>query len=97
MPEFRLISWGDELSVFAFTMAGVGGWDMFDVSRALRERGWQVPAYTFPAARENRSVCRNGFSRELADLLVQDLHAVVEQLTNEPDASTASRPIGFHH
>jgi glutamate decarboxylase len=87
--------------VCALTTTGVGDWDVFDLSRALGERVWQVPVYTFPADREDlsvlRVVCRNGFSRELADLLVQDLHAAVEQLTNEPDASTASRPVGFHH
>ena len=46
---------------------------MFDVSAALRERGWLVPAYTFPADREDlavlRVVVRNGFTHDLADLL----------------------------
>jgi glutamate decarboxylase len=101
MPEFRLISRGDELPVFAFTTTGTGEWDVFAVSRALRERGWQVPAYTFPADRQDlsvlRVVCRNGFSRDLADLLVQDLHAAVDQLSDEQGGSSASGPIGFHH
>ena len=74
MPEFRLITRGDELPVFAFTTNDdVAGWDVFALSRALRERGWQVPAYTFPADRQDlsvvRIVCRNGFSHDLACLL----------------------------
>ena len=43
----------------------------------LRDRGWLVPAYTFPENRQDlaalRVVVRNGFSRDLADLLVADL------------------------
>src|SRR5215470_12302845 len=50
LGDFRLITRGDELPVFAFTTADhVNDFDVFDVSRRLRERGWQVPAYTFPA------------------------------------------------
>ena len=71
MAEYRLISRGDELPVFAFTTADdVSGLDVFAVSRGLRELGWQVPAYTFPDDRTDlavlRVVCRNGFSHDLA-------------------------------
>ena len=31
---------------------------MFDVSNALRERGWQVPAYTFPENRTDLAALR---------------------------------------
>ncbi len=54
----------------------------------LRERGWQVPAYTFPADREDlavlRIVCRNGFSHDLADLFLNDLRAAVDDLQQLP-------------
>ena len=78
LGDFRLLTRGDELPVFAFTTApGVEAYDVFDVSRRLRERGWLVPAYTFPPNREDlsvlRVVCRNGFSADLADLFVEDL------------------------
>ncbi len=102
MPEFRLITRGDELPVFAFTTAdGVTGWDVFALSRALRERGWQVPAYTFPADRQDlsvlRIVCRNGFSHDLADLLLADLRAAVDNLNADRRPGTASGPSGFRH
>jgi glutamate decarboxylase len=45
--------------VFAFTTSSkVTGWDVFAVSRRLRERGWQVPAYAFPEHREDLTVLR---------------------------------------
>ena len=101
MPEFRLLSAGDELPVFAFTTTeAVTGWDVFALSRGLRERGWQVPAYTFPADREDlsvlRVVCRNGFSHDLGDVLLADLRSAVERL-NEDRPGTVSGPSGFRH
>ncbi len=85
LGRFRLLTRGDQLPVVAFTTTpDVTAWDVFAVSRRMRERGWQVPAYTFPANREDlavlRIVCRNGFSRDLADLFMQDLKAAVADL-----------------
>ena len=49
LGPFELLTRGDELPVFAFTLNDdVDNFTVFDVSNALRERGWQVPAYTFP-------------------------------------------------
>jgi glutamate decarboxylase len=55
--------------------------DLERVSRVLRERGWIVPAYTLPANAEHiqvlRIVVKENFSRDMADLLAEDLtHAV---------------------
>ena len=102
MPEFRLLSRGDELPVFAFTTTEpVTGWDVFALSRALREHGWQVPAYTFPADREDlsvlRIVCRNGFSHDLADLLLADLRTAVDELNKDRSPGTTTGSSGFHH
>lgn len=103
LEPFRLITHGDELPVFAFTtLEDVTTFDVFDVSRRLRERGWQVPAYTFPADRTDlavlRVVCRNAFSSDLADELIDDLTRLLPELQRQPrpmaDPGTAS---GFHH
>ena len=52
LGPFELLTKGDELPVFAFKLRDdVDNFTVFDVSNALRERGWQVPAYTFPANR----------------------------------------------
>lgn len=103
MPQFRLLSSGNEISVVTFTTADdVTGWDVFAVSRGLRERGWQVPAYTMPKNREDlavlRIVCRSGLTTDLADWLVRDLTTTVQTLTQEAHADhTISGPRGFHH
>ena len=89
LGDFRLLSRGDELPVFAFTTADdVTAFDVFDVSRRMRERGWLIPAYTFPPKREDlsvlRVVCRNGFSLDLADLFMADLEALLPELREQP-------------
>ncbi|MFG3228563.1 glutamate decarboxylase [Kitasatospora sp. NPDC048194] len=101
---FRLLTRGDQLPVFAFTTAEGTPFDVFDVSRRLRERGWQVPAYTFPADRQDlsvlRVVCRNGFSRDLADLLLADLNRLLPELRRQPvPLKELGVPVseGFHH
>jgi len=102
LDEFTLITKGDQLPVFAFTTSStVTGWDVFAVSRRLRERGWQVPAYTFPEHREDlavlRVVVRNGFSLDLADLFFKDLLAAVKDLNTDSAATKITGPSGFRH
>ena len=65
LGPFRLLTKGDELPVFAFTLHDdVTDYSVFDVSAALRERGWQVPAYTFPADRAGpRCIAHRGAQR----------------------------------
>jgi glutamate decarboxylase len=102
MQDLRLISNGDQLPVFAFTTTDeVTGWDVFALSRGLRERGWQVPAYTFPADREDlsvlRVVIRNGFSHDLAEIFLNDLAAAITQLNADARRGSSSGPSAFHH
>lgn len=104
LEDFRLLTRGDELPVFAFTTAPhVSAYDVFDVSRRMRENGWLVPAYTFPANREDlsvlRVVCRNGFSVDLADLFVENLSRLVPQLRRQSHPMTRDKQAatGFHH
>jgi glutamate decarboxylase len=103
LGPFTLLTKGDELPVFAFRVAdGIDNFTVFDVSTALRERGWLVPAYTFPKNRTDlaalRVVVKQGFSHDMADMLVADLERQLPRLQaqTEPvhDSSTAS---GFHH
>ncbi|MFF8844775.1 glutamate decarboxylase [Streptomyces sp. NPDC015127] len=104
LDDFRLLTHGDELPVFAFTTApGISRFDVFDVSRRLRERGWLVPAYTFPANREDlsvlRVVCRNGFSADLAELLLEDVRRLLPELREQtaPLGKDTARATAFHH
>ncbi|MCF3961951.1 glutamate decarboxylase [Streptomyces fuscigenes] len=102
--DFRALTKGDELPVFAFTTAdGVSNFDVFDVSRRLRERGWLVPAYTFPKNREDlavlRVVCRNGFSADLAELLIDDLDRLLPELRHQDHPLDRDKAVAtaFHH
>ncbi|ASO20332.1 glutamate decarboxylase [Actinoalloteichus hoggarensis] len=101
LGPFRLLTRGDELPVFAFTTnERAEGFTVFDVSRRLRERGWQVPAYSFPAERQDlsvlRIVCRNGFTQDLADLFFEELRRVLAELRSAPDCGHATET-AFHH
>ena len=83
MGPYELLTRGDTIPVFAFTLKEAeSNYTLYDVSKILMMRGWQVPAYTFP---DNVSdlvvmrVCvRNGFSRDMGDLLIRDFHKVTE-------------------
>ena len=86
---FQLLTDGSELPVFAFALKDTSvPYTVFDVSERLRDRGWLVPAYTFPENRQDlaalRVVIKNGFSRDLADLLVGDLQRHVAYLEKLP-------------
>jgi glutamate decarboxylase len=103
MGPFRLITDGSELPVFAFALTDEDrNYTVFDVSDVIRQHGWLLPAYTFPENRQDlavlRVVCRTGFSRDLADQLVDDLRRTLgwlDQLdTPLPDAESRQ---AFHH
>jgi glutamate decarboxylase len=90
LGPFELLTRGDELPVFAFKVRDdVDNFTVFDISNALRERGWQVPAYTFPKNREDlsalRVVIRRGFTHDLADMLVADLGRQLPHLEKQPE------------
>ncbi|MER7198338.1 glutamate decarboxylase [Streptomyces sp. CB01635] len=104
LGDFQLITRGDQLPVVAFTTASdVKAYDVFDVSRRLREFGWLVPAYTFPAHRQDlavlRLVCRNGFSADLAALFFADLGRLLPELRQQRHPLTSDRDAAtsFHH
>jgi glutamate decarboxylase len=85
MGPYRLISEGRDLPVFAFTIAPeVKNYTVFDVSDRLRQHGWLVPAYTFPANRQDlsvlRIVIRAGMTMEMADHLLAHLREETEFL-----------------
>ena len=81
----RILTDGSELPVFAFELSDdVAGYTVFDLSERLRQRGWLIPAYTFPADLQDtavlRIVVRNGLSRDLAGCLIDDLRVQVHML-----------------
>jgi glutamate decarboxylase len=102
MGPFELLTKGDELPVFAFKIKDdEENYTVFDVSAALRERGWQVPAYTFPKNREDlealRVVVRRGLTMDVADMLLHDLRKRVADLEKLSHPVYRKDPGGFHH
>jgi glutamate decarboxylase len=102
LGPFELLTRGDELPVFAFTLTPeVDNFTVFDVSNALRERGWLVPAYTFPKNRTDlaalRVVVKQGFGHDMADLLVADLQRQLPRLEKQQAPLHEDGATGFHH
>jgi len=99
---YRLISDGSELPVFAFTLAPeVENYTVYDVSDRLRQRGWLVPAYSFPENRQDlsvlRIVIRAGMNFEMADLLLEHVREVTEFLESLEEPLPGEQRKAFAH
>jgi glutamate decarboxylase len=102
LGPFELLTDGSHIPAFAFTLHDdVRNYSVFDVSAALRTSGWLVPAYTFPEERTDlavlRIVVRNGFSHDLADLLLDDLRRALPMLEAQTKPARGHHSAGFAH
>lgn len=76
---------------------------LFDLADRLRTLGWQVPAYTLPANCQElaiqRILVRHGFTRDLANLLIDGFRLAVDHLNEDPASSSISESDagGFKH
>ena len=79
------------------------GYTLFDLADRLRSRGWQVPAYSMPANRQDlviqRILVRHGVSRDLGALLLEDMKRCLDHFGKHPITSplTSDEAAGFHH
>ncbi|MEG1749885.1 MAG: glutamate decarboxylase [Tannerellaceae bacterium] len=59
-------------------------WTLYDLQDKLQQSGWMVPAYTLPENIQDyivmRVVARQGFNRDMADMLLQDIKNGVAEL-----------------
>lgn len=59
-------------------------WTLYDLQDRLKQNGWMVPAYSMPKNIEDmivmRIVIRQGFSRDMADMLLDDIRSAITQL-----------------
>ncbi|MCT0211901.1 MAG: glutamate decarboxylase [Cyanobium sp.] len=105
LEPLRLVSHPlGQLPVFAVEVdPAVTNWTVFHLSDKLRERGWQVPAYTMPANCEDRAVLRfvvrAGFSRDMAEALLNDIDRAVGWLVGlkDPLPRTEDASSTFRH
>jgi glutamate decarboxylase len=96
--HFELVSKRDALPLVTLKLKSDQTYTCHDLSERLRERGWIVPAYTLPpdadAIAVLRVVVREGFSRDMADRLMEDVMRAVVSLQKQPPAKPTHRS---HH
>lgn len=72
-------------------------WTLYDLQDKLMQRGWMVPAYTMPKDIEDmvvmRIVVRQGMSRDMADMLIQDISDSVAELEKLEHPTTSRTAI----
>ena len=79
------------------------GFNLYDLSDRIRTRGWQIAAYSMPPNREDlvimRILVRHGFSRDLADLLVDDLKRCLVYFDKHPvqEPGDEKESSGYNH
>ena len=85
---FEIYNNGENLPIVCYKLKDdvKVNWTLYDLADRLLMKGWQVPAYPLPADLQDtiiqRFVCRADLSRNLADLLMRDLKAAIEDLNN---------------
>ncbi|NDV22285.1 glutamate decarboxylase [Desulfovibrio sp. JC022] len=76
----------------------VTGFNCYDLSDKLRSRGWQVPAYSMPAHREDlvlmRILVRHGVSRDIGSLLIEDMKRCLDYFEKNPVANSLGAEYG---
>lgn len=83
--------------------AKTSNYSLYDIADKLRSRGWQVPAYSMPANREDlviqRILVRHGVSLDLASLLIEDFKRTLEYFEKHPVSTPLSEEEsgGFNH
>ena len=94
---FEILTRGTDLPVLAYRFTESSAISEFALSERYRDRGWQVPAYTFPDNRSDitalRIVCREGFSSDLAHALIDDTKRHLANFAGQGSSPTG----GFHH
>lgn len=69
-------------------------WTLYDLQDKLSQKGWFVPAYSMPANIEKmvvqRILCKQGFSRDMADQLLGDIRFAIGEL-NKLEYPTTTR------
>ena len=74
---------------------------LYDFSDRVRMRGWQIASYPLPPDRHDtvvqRILVRHGVSRDMAVLLIDDLHRALAFFKNHPVPRTGEHRVGYHH
>jgi len=101
LGPFKLISDGSDIPVFTWTLKRKMNFSLYDMADKLREKGWLVPAYAMPPNREDlvvqRIVIKNGFSHDMADLLLDDMRRSLKYFKTQKGLKPKKEGSHFHH
>jgi glutamate decarboxylase len=100
--RFRILSDLDHgLPLVCFALKDDTRFTAFELVDRLRERGWIIPAYHLAPDAEHvavaRVVVREGFSHDMADMLLADLARTVEKLDGAPPKPHRAAGKGKRH
>ncbi len=99
--KFEMINNAQMLPIVAVKLKdSITNYTVFDLSSKIRERGWVIAAYTMPENAQEiallRVVVRENFSRDMADILYEDIENAC--LALESKEKTKKHQIdGKHH
>ncbi|QEY31906.1 glutamate decarboxylase [Synechococcus sp. RSCCF101] len=108
LGPFTLVHDGDAASgipavVWTLAEGAETRFSLYDLADRLRMRGWQVPAYPFTGSLAGtayqRILVKRDFSREMADLLLEDIRQALVFFQAHPVSAplTASEAASFSH
>ncbi|MDO4757640.1 MAG: glutamate decarboxylase [Rikenellaceae bacterium] len=87
IPCFRNYAEKIDNPLFVWSLCGeyekTAKWTLYDLQDKLKQSGWMVPAYTMPKNIDHRIVMRvvvrQGFSHDMADMLLRDIRNAVTE------------------
>lgn len=101
LGPFELLTDGNTIPVFAWKLKAATNFTLFDFSDRLRYHGWLVPAYTMPRNCEDlvvqRIVVKEGFSRDMADLLLGHMREALSYFASQPGHIPTQKGSHFAH
>jgi len=101
LGPFALVSDGSDIPVFCWRLKEETNFTLYDMAEALRHRGWLVSAYPMPPNRQDqivqRVVVKEGFSRDMANLLLDDIRRALQQFAIQAKRTPNTEGSHFHH
>jgi glutamate decarboxylase len=87
IQNMEIVSNAEHIPVVTFKQKNETSYTLFDLSAAIRSFGWIVPAYSLPHNAQNtvlmRIVVRESFSRDLADLFLENMKHAMDNLSGK--------------
>jgi glutamate decarboxylase len=101
LGPFELLSDGGDIPVLAWKLKGESNFSLFDFAERMRDRGWLIPAYNLPENCQDvvvaRIVVREGFSHDMAEMLLGDMRRQLEYFASQPKHAPRRTGSHFHH